>query len=221
MAEKYGEVPKLFTKEWWEYFWDYYKWHTIAILSILLIAGVTIYHQVTQPKYEFNVSYSADLSISDESELALEKKMSEFVTDSDGDGMDGVDIRQLTFIEGTQEPQVEYTMITKLQLEMTDENTIIYIFDDNKAKYLVESESMEGAFLEADEWLASEVEEEKLYIHDGKAYAVKLNGSKILEDCGIAYDNLYIALRNHNEDIDDEMKEKIADAKEIANAIIE
>lgn len=221
MAEKYGEVPKLFTKEWWEYFWDYYKWHTIAILSILLIAVVTIFQQATQPKYEFNVSYSADLSVFDESELALEKKMSEFVTDSDGDGKDGVNINQLTFIEGTQEPQVEYTMITKLQLEMTDENTIIYIFDDNKAKYLVDSEAMDGAFLETNEWLDSEVEEEKLYTRDGKAYAVKLNGSKFLEECGIVYDNLYIALRNHDEDIDNEMKEKIADAKEIANAIVE
>ena len=34
MAEKYGVKPKIFTKEWWPYFWKYYKWHTIAILFV-------------------------------------------------------------------------------------------------------------------------------------------------------------------------------------------
>lgn len=221
MAEKYGEVPKLFTKAWWEYFWDYYKWHTISILAVLLVVGLVIYQKATEPKYEFNVSYSSDYNLSDESEKALREMMSEFVTDSDGDGQDGVAINQMVFKEGSNDPQFEYTMVTRLQLEITDENTILYIFDENKAKYLVDSESMDGAFLKTEEWLDSEIDEERLYIHDGEAYAVSLSGSKFMEECGISSGNLYIALRNYNEDIDDEMKEKIADAKNIANAIIE
>ena len=221
MAEKYGEIPKLFTKAWWEYFWDYYKWHTIAALAIVLIAGVTVYHKITEPKYDFNISYSAAYSINDESEMKFREKLAEFVTDSDGDGKDGVAINQITFIEGTQEPQVEYTMITRLQLEITDKNTLLYIFDDSKARYLIDNPSMEGAFLEATEWLETQTDDEKKLQSNGKAYAVRLDGSKILKDCGINSENLYIAVRNHTEDIDDETKEKIADAKSIANAIIE
>ena len=221
MAEKYGEVPKLFTKAWWEYFWDYYKWHTIVVLSIILAIGITIYQKVTAPKYNFNLYYTADFSISDESEMALKEKMSEFVTDSDGDGKDGVSISQMAFIEGSQDPQYEYTMVMRLQLEVTNDDTILYIFDKNKAQYLVDSETMEGAFVETKEWLDSDVEEERLYTRDGKAYAVNLGGSKIMEECGIDSDNLYIAVRNYYDDIDDELKEKIADAKRIANAIIE
>ena len=38
MAEKYGVKPKIFTKEWWPYFWMYYKWHTIAILFVGVLA---------------------------------------------------------------------------------------------------------------------------------------------------------------------------------------
>ena len=41
MAEKYGEVPPKFTKKWWEYFWDYYKWHVIITVVAVLIASVT------------------------------------------------------------------------------------------------------------------------------------------------------------------------------------
>ena len=39
MAEKYGTVPKKFTSAWWEYFWDYYKWHTIATV---FVAGILL-----------------------------------------------------------------------------------------------------------------------------------------------------------------------------------
>ncbi len=221
MAEKYGEIPKLFTKKWWEYFWDYYKYHAIVVLAVLLIAGVTIYQSATAPQYEFNVSYSADNYLLDESVAVLRNKMSEFVTDSDGDGKDGVYVNQIVFVEGGEDPKVEYTMISRLQLEIIDENTIVYIFDANKAKHLINNESMDGAFLETDEWLTSNVNDERLYTSDGKAYAVKLNGSKFLEECGISSDNLYIAVRSHYADVDEEMQEKIADAKNIANAIVE
>ena len=52
MAEKYGEVPPKFTKKWWEYFWDYYKWHVIITVVAVLIASVTIVQCATRPKYE-------------------------------------------------------------------------------------------------------------------------------------------------------------------------
>ena len=29
MAEKYGTVPPKYTAKWWQYIWDYYKWHII------------------------------------------------------------------------------------------------------------------------------------------------------------------------------------------------
>ena len=53
MAEKYGEVPPKFTKKWWEYFWDYYKWHVIITVVAVLIASVTIVQCATSEiRYE-------------------------------------------------------------------------------------------------------------------------------------------------------------------------
>ena len=43
MAEKYGTIPKRFTPEWWEYFWMYYKVHTIAITLVILAVAITVY----------------------------------------------------------------------------------------------------------------------------------------------------------------------------------
>ena len=50
MAEKYGVVPKRFTREWWDYFWMYYKWHTIAIAFVIIAVTVTIVQKINAPK---------------------------------------------------------------------------------------------------------------------------------------------------------------------------
>ncbi len=221
MAEKYGEVPKRFTKKWWEYFWDYYKVHTIITLIVLVAVIYTVNLYVTAPEYEFNVAYSAESNIPQGEEELFRQKLSKFVTDSDGDGKDGVAIIQNSFISGMEDPQMERMMITRMQLEMTDEDTIVYLLSEDKLKYMIDAPEMEGAFLPVDEWLDTEIDDNKLYMSNGKAYAVRLNGSKMLENYNINSDNLYIGVRNYSEELSDEMKEKIADAKRLANAIVE
>lgn len=221
MAEKYGEVPKRFTKKWWEYFWDYYKVHTIITLIVLIAVIYTVNHYVTAPEYEFNVAYSAESNIPQGEEELLRQKFSQFITDSDGDGKDGVAIIQNSFMPGMEDVQVEQVMITRMQLEMTDQDTILYIMSEDKLKYMIDAPEMEGAFLPVSDWLEIEVDDEKLHMSNNNAYVVKLNGSKMLENYNISSDNLYIGIRNHNEELSDEMKEKIADAKRLANAIVE
>ena len=220
MAEKYGEIPKLFTKKWWEYFWDYYKWHTIAVVFVLFVAITVIVQVSTSPKYDFNFFYTADFYMQEHGKEELRQELSKFVTDSDGDGKDGVAINEIVFVEGQEDPQVEYAKVTKIGLEFTDKNTVLFIFDDNKAPYFFDNESMDGVFLETDEWLDEPVEQERLYTKDSKSYAVSLKNSKIFNEFGVDCDNLYVAVRRYYEELDDEMNEKIADAKKIANAIV-
>ncbi len=221
MAEKYGEIPKLFTKKWWGYFWEYYKVHTIVSVLIVSVAISTVYKIVTAPEYEFNIAYSAELDLSADTEEMFGQELSQYVTDSNGDGEDGVLIRQNNFMLGMEDAQVEQTLIMRMQLEMTDEDTIVYIIGEDKLKYMIDSPDMEGAFVPVENWLDSEVGEDKLYVFDGQAYAVKLDGSKMLSQYKIKSDDLYIAVRNYNKELSDEMKEKIANAINVANAIVE
>lgn len=220
MAEKYGEIPKRFTKKWWEYFWDYYKVHTIASVVIIIAVVVTIYQVLTAPQYEFNVSYAGEYDIPYENAEVLRLKMSEFVTDSNNDGKDGIKLNQISFVEGREDPQIESAKATRMYLEITDENSILFLVDESKAKYFFGDGELEDAFLEVYQWLLEDIGDDKLYIKDDKAYAVCLKGSKLLEECGIDSENLYIAIRCYDDDLDEEMQEKIADAKNIANAII-
>ncbi len=221
MAEKYGEVPKRFTREWWEYFWDYYRIHTIVTLVILVAVIYTVNHYVTAPEYEFNIAYFAESNIPQGEEELFRQKLSQFVTDSDGDGKDGVAIIQNSFVSGVLDIQMEQTMITRMQLEMTDEDTIVYILSEDKLKYMMDAPEMEGAFLPVSQWLDTEVDDDKLYMSNGNACAIRINGSKMLDNYRINSDNLYIGVRSYNKELSDKMKEKIADAKRIANAIVE
>lgn len=220
MAEKYGDMPKRFTKKWWEYFWDYYKVHTIATVAIILAVIVTIYQVVTAPQYEFNAFYAGEYDIPYENAEALRLKMSEFITDSDGDGKDGINFNQISFVEGADDPQIESAKATRMYLEITDENSILFLVDESKAKYFFGDGELEDAFLEVEQWLLEDVGEDKLYIKNEKAYAVNLKDSKFLEELGVDSQKLYVAIRRYGNDLDEEMQEKIADAKNIANAII-
>ena len=53
--EKYGEIPKRFTKKWWEYFWDYYKIHTIATIAIVVAVASTISQCVNKIDYDLSL----------------------------------------------------------------------------------------------------------------------------------------------------------------------
>lgn len=219
MAEKYGVVPKRFTKAWWEYFWEYYKWHTIVILTLAAVFAVCVYQAVTKPEYYFTVSYAGEFYLSDEQEARLSEKLSSFVNDEED--CDGIALNQVAFVEENEDPQALYTKITRLQLEVTNEETMIYIFDADKAKYYIESESMDGAFLTAEEWLNTEIDDDRLIGKDGKTYAVRLDDSGFLKECEIDGKDLYIAMRNHTPEEAEKLKEKISDAKSIANTILE
>ena len=86
MAEKYGTVPPKFTKAWWGYFWDYYKWHVIITVAAVVIAAVTIVQCANRPKYDMNVIYAGHMNYSDEEIEKMQNLLSEYIEDIDGNG---------------------------------------------------------------------------------------------------------------------------------------
>ena len=83
MAEKYGTIPKRFTKAWWEYFWCYYKWHTIATAFVLFVIGSTIHSCVTAEKFDLNIVHMGNMSFGDDNGTAVELALEEFIDDID------------------------------------------------------------------------------------------------------------------------------------------
>ncbi len=217
MAEHYGTIPKKFTKAWWEYFWDYYKIHTIVIAVIIIAAAVTIYQVVTQTKYDYHITYAAGMYIDTDK---LSDVIKPYVDDIDKNGEKNIEYQEMIFTENDQDAEFLAAMVTKLQLQFVSDECMLFIFDEDKAKYLFYNDSLEGAFKPVADWAETDIKDEsRLYISDNVGYAVSLSDSKLLKDAGIDGTNLYVAVRNYITDEDDVL-ENMNTAAKIANELI-
>ena len=86
MAEKYGTIPKKFTKECWSYFWGYYKVHTIVTIILVVAVASSIYSKVTAPKYDLTLGYVGNALIDEATEEKIKKEAGLLSTDVNKDG---------------------------------------------------------------------------------------------------------------------------------------
>ncbi len=219
MAEKYGTIPEKFTKEWWEYFWEYYKIHTIVIVAIIVAVAVTVYQSVTAPKYDFFMTYTSMYPIPEENAAALTDKLSEYVVDINDNGEKLPCLYQYVFSNDEIDAQYLSAMISKLQLEFVTDDTMLFIFSEDKAQYFFDSDMMDGAFQPVNNWLDSRVDDSLLFNSGNNSYAVSLRESKLLKDLGIYREDLYVGVRNYSTDKEENAK-KLESAKNIANILV-
>ena len=218
MAEKYGTIPKRFTKKWWEYFWDYYKIHVIVIVCIILAIGITIKQIMDRPKYDFEITYSAENGLTDDNLKKINQVIKPMIDDYDSNGKVEINIDQHIFSNDDSDGEMQAAKIAKLQLEMVDCDSVIYIFDKDKAKFLIDLDESEGAFSPVYDWVEGDIDDEKIYKYYGRFYAMSLKDSKMLKDAGVDCENLYISLlAPYNVDKD---SDKYIAATKIANKLI-
>lgn len=219
MAEKYGTIPKRFTKAWWEYFWDYYKIHTIVIALIIIAVAFTVYQVKTTPKYDLNLSYAGEMYLSDEMVSAIQNKLSEVIDDLDGNGEKKVGINQFVFTQNDEDVQFTQAMITKLQLEFVTDESMLFVYSEDKAKFLFENESLTGAFLPVSQWLDEDIDVENkiLYSYGGEDYGVALFDSA---SNPYSYQKLYVAVRTPRTNDDEELNKLMECTITAANTML-
>lgn len=199
MAEVYGVKPKRFTKEWWPYFWMYYKAQTIGIAIALLMIVVTVYQCATKEKYDVNVNYLGSAMFDMDMVAGLENALEPFIEDVDGNGKNRVFFQQLNL---GGDAEVNYAMQMKHDLELSNETSYLYIYDEEEAKLMLDRENADDLYLEVSEWATQDIPEERLLRSEsGKALAVLVDGSEFLAGVGIKTHGMYMAIKkNYSED---------------------
>lgn len=216
MAEKYGTIPKRFTKDWWSYFWDYYKVHTLVAVGIIAAIIITIIQVRSTPKYDLYVTYVGDMYLTDEKQAELSEKLSAQIDDIDGDGKKSVGISQYIFSEDDIEgnPQYFQAIITKVQLTFLNDDSMLFIFNDKNSNYLFQSDNLEGAFSPVSEWTdTSGIDKDRLFASSGSVYGVQISDSVF--DSGIN-EKLYAAVRTPRSDSDEGGKARAETSRELA-----
>ena len=176
MAEKYGVVPPKFTKEWWPYFWEYYKVHTIVAAFIIIAVVTTAVQCAGREKYDLNVTYGGKLSFDTELTPKLEEEFEKYIDDVDGNGEKNVFFQAMT-ISGLQGyEQYDYALETKLQLEFQMENSFIFLLDKTQMDTLMKMDSAGETFTPVSEW-------------------ADISDSKIFADCGFSCEGTYALIK--------------------------
>ena len=193
MAEKYGTIPKKFTVDWWKYFWDYYKWHTIATVLAILLVGFSIHECATAEKFDLTVVHFSNISYGDDNIATVETALEEFVKDADKNGEKNVSLMDLTMMGDAASPQYDQAIQTKFRLSLQEKLTYIYLVDADMCADMYKTGALSELFLPISEWktdVQSDVPQE-----NGGEYALSLEGSKILEDNGCSSQNLYLLIK--------------------------
>lgn len=198
MAEKYGVVPKRFTKAWWAYFWEYYKIHTIVTACVIAAVAYTAVECAGQEEYDLNVTYGGNLSFDYELTPGLEEEFEKYIDDVDGNGEKNVFFQAMTISGAEGFEEYDYTLQMKLQLEFQMENSYIFLLDEAQMNTLMSVDYADETFVPASEWAADVTDEERLVrAENGVAYAVDISDSKIFADCGIMCEGTYALLKTN------------------------
>lgn len=222
--EKYGEIPKRFTKKWWEYFWDYYKIHTIAAVVAVVAIASTISQCANKVNYDLSLVTAGLPLLSEERDMALCAEIAEFADDVDGKDGTNVFITQIPMgVEG-QDPEYETTLMQSFMIELGFGEGYIYFFSEECADSYLNRDDVADSFMPVSDWGVTGIDAEgkRILLYMGEPFALSMEGNALLEEAGVDTSDCYMMMRypRYNEKDDEQALKKFENAKKAAQAIL-
>ncbi len=197
MAEKYGVVPKKFTRAWFDHVWTYYKWYIIGVVSGIIILSTSIYSILTKPDYDLDIVYGGYKYFDEVEEEKIEAVINTLADDITGNEKVETSLMTIPFSDAEGMQEWNYTSRIKLDLQFQSEKGFLYIFDEKMAETMLGIDYADKAYVPVSEWTDAKISEDRLYKNEGVAYAVKLLDNEHFKEQGIDMDNLYVAVRQN------------------------
>ncbi|MBR4720496.1 MAG: hypothetical protein IK057_01905 [Clostridia bacterium] len=178
--EVYGVKPKIFTKEWWPYYWDYYKFHTIAVIFVLIIIISTVNECKNQTNYDLTLDVITENYISQDTMDALLNTVCENVEDVTGNEKVEAYINYIDMNENG-DPQYLQAMHTKMTFEASYTDAFVFLMSKKYADYMSENEIFEPT----SKWTDKE---------SYNGYVIDLTNCQTLQNIGIDTSDLYLGI---------------------------
>ena len=176
-------------QNWWENYWYYYKWHTIAGIFVLVVLIITITECAKTVKPDLGVSIVTKGMIS-EDYVDFDGHFDDKLIDINNDGKKHIGATKM-FVPLEPQNEQDVAMMQKVTLEFAGGDSSLFIFDkDNMDRYI-----KQDAFSPLDRFIdISNVPEERLLKNEqGMTVAISLKGCTKLQELGILNDDLYAA----------------------------
>ncbi len=197
MAEKYGTVPPRWTKEWWGYFWDYYKLHTILIAAAVLFTAYTVGQCAMKEKYDLTITNTGHIIYSEDQLESMEAAFSSLADDVDGNGEKSVFVNQINFMNNPGSEEYDYASQMKLDAEFSNKCSFLFIFDGSELNNALNRQGISELYVPVSDWAEDMPSEDMLVSKDGAAYAVKLDNSAFMTENNIYCTDMYIVVRRN------------------------
>ena len=172
-----------------EYIKDYYKWHIIIAILLVVTLVFTIVHFATKEKYDIRLFYVGEAYFGSDYAEGI-NSLTDFCTDITGDGEVKLLFDQFCY-GGLNDPQYLTTMTATLEKMLAKEKDVCLVLaDEGLAKTVL---AMSGKYvMQADLW-ATDSEDDYLVV-SGFPGAVSLKNSAYLKEKSFPAENLYIML---------------------------
>ena len=211
MAEIF-EKPKAFTKEWFSYVWEYYKWYIICGIVAIVLAVFTYNDIKNTVKYDTNINFVATGVITSEKADIIAAKCAENSEDLNDNGRVDISFTQLNFTEENRNnSEMNYALTNKLMALFATQEELIFITDSYMLGQLEKMNGESDIFINASEWAADDM------ITDGNL-AVSLAESTVLREVGIDSSDMYVVLARA--DYEDGLNAEEINARKIAEFLI-
>lgn len=220
MAEQFDK-PKLFTKDWFEYVWHYYKVHLICVAIAILLVVITVIESINTVHYDGNINVISANAMSTDVATKLSDAAEAYVMDLNEDGETHVSVTQLAFTsEAMQDGNQLMALENKLMTLFASPDEMLFIFDEMMLRDVLSISATEGIFLPVHAWCEAEIPEDKLYMFENEPCAVKLSDSAVLHDLGVDASELYVAVRMNYDLEDEELTKTLKNCISFANALV-
>ena len=195
VAEKYGTIPQKFTRDWWGYFWLYYKWHTISIIFAIAIIGSCVYSSITAEKFDLTLTYAGETHYTDEATEKIESTLSPLCEDIDGNGEASLYFSQLNIDLNSSDTKYLMAMLTKLDFAIGEGETYLFILNKESADRYKDESSGQSAFAPLSDWVTADISGLDTYSVNEVDYGVDISNAKIFKDMGLDVSDLYLFMR--------------------------
>ncbi len=169
--EVYGEKPKRFTAQWWEYIWMYYKWHIISTVFAIFVVISTITQCANRTEYDLKVTVVTGNEVVFTQTDIMKEYVKNVIDDVTGNGINEVLVTPINVGEGIS-AEHQSAQMAKLTVEMAMPESYVFIMNRKVADMAIENEMLE----KTEDW-AGDTES------DG--YVVSLKGNERLREFGL------------------------------------
>ena len=203
MAEVYGEKPKRFTKKWWSYFWDYYKWYVVAGVFLLMIVLGLLHHRYQMSKYDLTLYYAGPHYFPANHVEEISEELGALCDDVNKDGEKFISFANLTISTEDFDPEYKSSMLITLQFALEEEEIYVYIIHKNFAPRYVAQTAKDSRYAPTKDWLTADVKNAKFLSAHNLDYGVSLDGYKLFEEWNFDPKDHYLLIRKKPSDKDE------------------